>query len=339
MSSSRGHKHSLDYKHDFSSDEDQHLQRSSRPRGFRPSAYREDSLIKPREAQLDKADSGWDTDYSPRDKYYLSESDDPHHLYSATRPSRQNQSRTREHSRERRSPTKHDRTTDYHDSSRRSPSPHKSPPHHQSDRPRSPSHSHHRRHEGTGDAASKSRSSTHAKPASAPHASRSRPRPSRAASSYLASLRPRPSRAASSYTGSRPSRPRPVRALSRNASYTKTKFPRDLSKLLDPDTLKGLLKDFPWDEAGKVAMQAGVVAAMKVGTDAMPLSAKVTKIGSAALGAAVVDHVFRPKKKGGIKYTALRHLTEVAVGNLVVGPAMGKADHSVQSRRRGRGKR
>lgn len=94
---------------------------------------------------------------------------------------------------------------------------------------------------------------------------------------------------------------------------------------MDPDTLKDLLKDFPWDQAGKVALQAGTVAAIKVGTDKMPLSAKATKIGSAALGAAVVDHVLRPQKKGGVKYAAMRHLAEVAMGNLVVGPTMKRA--------------
>lgn len=99
------------------------------------------------------------------------------------------------------------------------------------------------------------------------------------------------------------------------------------------------MKDFPWDEAGKVALQAGTVAAIKVGTDSIPWPVKATKIGSAALGAAVVDHVFRPKKKGGIKYTAMRHLAEAAVGNFVVGPAMGKADQGVKSRRSGGGHR
>lgn len=94
---------------------------------------------------------------------------------------------------------------------------------------------------------------------------------------------------------------------------------------MDPDTLKDLMKDFPWDEAGKVALQAGTVAAIKVGTDKVPWPVKATKIGSAALGAAVVDHVFRPQKKGGVKYAAMRHLAEVAVGNLVVGPTVRKA--------------
>lgn len=74
---------------------------------------------------------------------------------------------------------------------------------------------------------------------------------------------------------------------------------------MDPDTLKGLMKDFPWDEAGKVALQAGTVAAIKVGTDSIPWPVKATKIGSAALGAAVVDHVFRPTKKGGVKVSFL----------------------------------
>lgn len=88
-------------------------------------------------------------------------------------------------------------------------------------------------------------------------------------------------------------------------------------------------EDINWQEAAKVAMQAGTVAAIKVGTDSIPWPVKGTKIASAALGAAVVDHVLKPKKKGGIKYAAMRHLAEVAVGNLVVGPAMkGAGGHS-----------
>lgn len=84
-------------------------------------------------------------------------------------------------------------------------------------------------------------------------------------------------------------------------------------------------ENIAWQEAAKVAMQAGTVAAIKVGSDSVPWPVKGTKIASAALGAAVVDHVLKPKKKGGIKYAAMRHLAEVAVGNLVVGPAMGRA--------------
>lgn len=106
-----------------------------------------------------------------------------------------------------------------------------------------------------------------------------------------------------------------------------------------PGTLKALLKEFPWEEAGKVAMQAGTAAAISVGSESMPLSTKMTKIGSAALGAVAVDHVFRPKKKGGAKYTAMRHLAEVTAGSLVVGPAMNKTKGQVQARRSGGAKR
>lgn len=93
-------------------------------------------------------------------------------------------------------------------------------------------------------------------------------------------------------------------------------------------------EDFNWSDAAKVAMQAGTVAAIKVGTDEIPWPVKGTKIASAALGAAVVDHVLKPKKKGGIKYAAMRHLAEVAVGNLVVGPAIGRAGGGGGQRRK-----
>lgn len=75
-----------------------------------------------------------------------------------------------------------------------------------------------------------------------------------------------------------------------------------------------------------MALQAGTVAACKVGSEPIPWTAKGTKIASAALGAAVVDHVLQPKKKNGVKYTALRYLTEFAMGSIVVGPALGKVE-------------
>lgn len=83
-------------------------------------------------------------------------------------------------------------------------------------------------------------------------------------------------------------------------------------------------EDFPWEDAAKVAFQAGGVTLMKVGAEQMPWRTKGTKVASAALGAAVVDHVLKPDKRGGVKYAAMRHLAEVAVGNMVVSPALGK---------------
>lgn len=83
-------------------------------------------------------------------------------------------------------------------------------------------------------------------------------------------------------------------------------------------------ENFAWEDAAKVALQAGGVALMKVGTEQMPWRTKGTKIASAALGAAVVDHVLKPDKRGGVKYAAMRHLAEVAVGNMVVSPTLNK---------------
>lgn len=67
-------------------------------------------------------------------------------------------------------------------------------------------------------------------------------------------------------------------------------------------------------------MQAGTVAAIKVGMGPEPWAKKGVKIASAAMGAAVVDHIVKPKTKVGIKYSATRHLAELAIGNLVAGP-------------------
>lgn len=74
------------------------------------------------------------------------------------------------------------------------------------------------------------------------------------------------------------------------------------------------------------------MAACKVGSEPIPWTAKGTKIASAALGAAMVDHVLQPKKRKGVKYSALRYLTEFAVGNMVVGPALGKVEQRRHSR-------
>lgn len=324
MPSPKRRQHKVDYKHaDDSSDDDFEHRRANRPRGYRPGVYREDSLVK-RQAESDKVDSGWDTDshYDPRDKYYLSADDDPFDLYTSERKS----STTRKHGSNRRSPSAQ-RSPDRGTSSRRAPShPHS----HGRSRHHSPSRTRPRDDKNGTTSRHKSTAATshHSKTTSSSHAGHSRPKPSRASSSYLNTSRPRPTRAGSSYSAPRSSRPRPVRGLSHNSSQTKPKFPKDIVKILDPEhvgTLSKLLEDFPWEQAAKVALQAGTVAAIKVGTDSVPWPVKGTKIASAALGAAVVDHVFRPKKRGGVKYAAMRHLAELAVGNLVVGPAMGRA--------------
>lgn len=307
----------------------------------------------------DKVDSGWDTDYDPKDKYYLSADDDPFDLYSTERKQKKTKrtsSTKRERSRERRSPSKGRGPSRHGTSPARASSSHA--PSHSHSRSRHPGahhHSSHRSHspsrprEETKTSTSKhkdaaaptSSSSRSARPSSTNHAAPSRPKASRASSSYHGTSRPRMNRAGSSTYASVPrsSRPRPVRMPSSggssrqplqqvHAAQAKIRSARDLARFLDPDELQRLLEEFPWEEAGKVALQAGTVAAIKVGTDSVPWPVKGTKIASAALGAAVVDHVLRPKKKGGIKYAAMRHLAEVAMGNMVVGPALGRASSS-----------
>lgn len=328
MPSSGRRKDKVDYFGDYpSSDDESYSQRKgSIPRVYRPGVQREDSLVK-RKEEPEKADSGWDTDYDPRDKYYLSADDDPFDLYSPERKA----STTDDHHRHRR------RSRKPHSSEHTTSSRHRSPSHSQSQRQhaRHRSRSHSRDRERKEDPTRKHKSTT--------DASSSRSKPPRS-NIHTNHSRPKPSRAPSSYAASRSTtRPRPVRSLSRRTSSTnaskQTKFPRDLVKLLDPDTIRDIFVDFPWDEAGKVALQAGTVAAVKVGTDSIPWHIKGTKIASAALGAAVVDHVLKPKKRGGVKYAAMRHLTEVAVGNLVVGPAMGRASSKTGGGGRSGGKR
>lgn len=263
-----------------------------------------------------------DTDYDPRDKYYLSGEDDPldSHLSERRETSRNQIGRDhKSHSRHGSSqPGSSSRSGHTHSRSHGSSHGHHHHHHHHSHRhSHSQSHSHsHSRDLDDDDRTDRQKASAPpSKPSS--HASRPRPRPSRASSSYLSAVRrPQVKRAGSSYktasrTRPRP-RPRPVRSLSRNSKQAK------------PKSNKMPWEDFPWEDAAKVAVQAGGVALMKVGTEQMPWQTKGTKIASAALGAAVVDHVLKPNKRGGVKYAAMRHLAEVAVGNIVVGPALGK---------------
>lgn len=222
-------------------------------------------------------------------------------------PPRSHGSRQRGGSWDRRSPSKH-RGPERGGASRKEPSHPRSHAHsrlhspsrshsHTRERDEKSSHSRPRDHEGShsrprGDKdgpprkhkATTADDSSRLNPAPGSHASRSRPKPSRpkpprAPSSYHTGSRPRPTRAASSYThsASRSSRPRPVRGLSHNSGQTKPKpkpkpkIPKDLARLVGPEgvgELSKMLEDFPWQEAGKVAMQAGTVA----GTYHVPLS-------------------------------------------------------------------
>lgn len=337
MPSPKRHGHSrTDYKDDeASSDDGRHHSRksTSRPRGYgspRDYLQRDNSLVSLRKEDHNKGESDWDTDYDPRDKYYLSEEDDPLDLYS---PTRKGSVREDSGGKDRNGSSRH-RSSGHGSSSRHSHSQSHSRSHRHSH-----SHSHSRDNDEDDDdhddltSHRKAPSSSHSKAGTHTASQRSRPKPSRAGSSYLSTThhhrRPRAVRTGSSYKRSRTARP-PYTSRS-------TSFGGGVRGKSRPKSTKAGSKpweDIDWQEAAKVAMQAGTVAAIKVGSDSVPWPVKGTKIASAALGAAVVDHVLKPKKKGGIKYTAMRHLAEVAVGNLVVGPALGRAGGSGQRRKR-----
>lgn len=347
-----------------SSDDGHHRQKSNRPRGYgspRAHLQRDNSLItlhkdddnnnNNKNSHAKAGESDWDTDYDPRDRCYLSEEDDgdPLDLYS---PAGKASSTPREepstHDHHHHSSSRRHRSTDHGSSSttRRDHSPsqsHTRSHHHSNSHSHSHSHSHahlHSREDDDDDDDDDGSTSRHHTPGSSRHkasthksttASRPRPKPSRAGSSYLTTgiYRPRAVRAgSSSYIGSRSAaRPRP-RPRPPHTSRSTSFGLRSTSTSQPNKSVKAGSKpwhDFAWSDAAKVAVQAGTVAAIKVGTDSIPWPVKGTKIASAALGAAVVDHVLKPKKKGGVKYAAMRHLAEVAVGNLVVGPALGRA--------------
>ncbi|KAG8167068.1 hypothetical protein KVR01_002757 [Diaporthe batatas] len=337
MPSPRHPKRSVDYLHGHisseSEDESGH-HRSTRPRGYSPKLQRgisETSLMtRQRKAEgVDNNDSQFesDTDYDPRDKYYLSDEEDPLDTHVPLSDERtgtaRGQSEADHKSHSRHGSSRHgSSSTGGHTHSRSHGGSngrhHHHHSHHRHSHSHPPSHSHsHSRDLDEEDHVERHRSAA-APSKSSSHASHPRPRPSRASSSYLnAARRPQMKRAGSSYkSASRTrarARPRPVRGLSQNGQ----RRGKQKSNKMPWDT-------FPWEAAAKVAVQAGGVALMKVGTEQMPWRTKGTKIASAALGAAVVDHVLKPEKRGGVKYAAMRHCAEVLVGNMVVSPTLNK---------------
>ena len=238
----------------------------------------------------------WDTDYDPKDKYYLSAEDDPYNLYAPERKMTQYQDgagdlELPDHDRKHSSPRRH---------------------HH---------HSHSDRH----DSADRRKPASDSKPksSSAPQASRPRPRTYRAGSSYTTPSRPRAHRAGSSYT----SRPRMNRGVSH--THTKSRRPGTTRAVSHGGTGKSVrtkprpVAAIPWGQAATCALEAGAVAAIKASHAPGPLSQKGAKVVTAALGAAVVDTFLSkkmPKTKGGIRHAAMREVAEAALGNFVVGP-------------------
>lgn len=265
MPSPRRPKSGVDYLdgHIGSEDDSSH-RRSSRPRGYSPKLQRgvsETSLMtRERKAKdIDNNDSQFEseTDYDPRDKYYLSDEEDPldSHL-SEKRDAVSNQVGRDHKSHSRHGSSRHGSSSRSGHTHSRSHGHHQH--HHHSHRH---SHSHPQPRDPDEDDHNDRHRSSAAPSKPSSHASRPRPRPSRASSSYLNAIRrPQVKRAGSSYkstprTRARP-RPRPVRSLSHNSR-----------KQAKPKSNKMPWEDFPWEDAAKVAFQAGGVALMKVGTE------------------------------------------------------------------------
>jgi hypothetical protein len=85
-------------------------------------------------------------------------------------------------------------------------------------------------------------------------------------------------------------------------------------------------------KAARTAFEAGAVAALKLRNDPSPwIGPKGAKIATAAIGAAIVDTFMEqkhPKRKGGMRHTMMRQATQMAIGSLVMKPAMKKAPYS-----------
>jgi hypothetical protein len=84
-----------------------------------------------------------------------------------------------------------------------------------------------------------------------------------------------------------------------------------------------------WSKAAQTALKAGAAAAFKARNDPSPwLGEKGGKVATAALGAALVDTFLsqrHPKKVGGVRHHAMRHVAEAALGRAVVNPALHQA--------------
>ncbi|KAK4450030.1 hypothetical protein QBC34DRAFT_80303 [Podospora aff. communis PSN243] len=77
--------------------------------------------------------------------------------------------------------------------------------------------------------------------------------------------------------------------------------------------------------AGRTALEAGAVAALKLRDDPSPwLGTKGAKVVTAALSAAAVDTFMErrhPDRKGGLRHTVMKQGMQVVIGNLVKKPA------------------
>ncbi|KAJ9154791.1 hypothetical protein NKR23_g2539 [Pleurostoma richardsiae] len=301
-SPSRGHKSSRSV-HD-----DHHSRRDSRDRHDSPASSRHHhgtSVVK-----REPGESDWDTDYDPKDKYYLSAEDDPYGLYSQDQKG-EGESRDwdLDHVRDRnrdRSPREH--------SSHRDPA----------------RHSYHHRHDDDGHRDSPDR--RRSKPlTSDPKSSRpSRPSAARAGSSFAVSS----------------SRPRAVRARSHNGPAGRPRASRAGSSYLHGGSSSKArsarakprpVATIPWQQAVRCALEAGAVTALKVRNDPGGWGVKGSKIATAALGAAVVDTLVSkkmPQTKGGMRHAAMRQVAEGVIGNLVIAPITNGGD-----RRGGGGRR
>lgn len=75
----------------------------------------------------------------------------------------------------------------------------------------------------------------------------------------------------------------------------------------------------------KTAWKTGTITAIKIAhTPGSPLD-KAAKVVSTSVAAAVIDTILTSKEskiRGGVRHAAIRHAAEMALGSMVVGPAV-----------------
>ncbi|TPX15047.1 uncharacterized protein E0L32_004877 [Thyridium curvatum] len=235
----------------------------------------------------------WETDYDPRDKYYLSgdeDDDDGEKIRSSARKDRRRKTRDGERDLDRR----HKPARDHH--------------HHEAKRGTG-------RHESGAAAPAAGGSGS-----SRPHTTRRPTYRRHGASSYLGS---------SASTSRRP-KPRPAHSYSGSSRRYPPSSSRSVKR--GSGGLAGLSAEnggqFPWSTAARCAIQAGAIAALKVQNEPGSwIGPKGGRVATAALGAAVVDTYLghkHPKTKGGVRHAAIRQVAEAAIGNMMVKPGASK---------------
>lgn len=262
-------------------------------------------------------DGDWETEYNPRDRFYLSHNGDDDGDDDSDRLGLGGLKRDKSRS------YRNDNTPAHPSSNCSS-----------SRRPESSSRRDSNYYHQTPERRHNSASSSYASPRPRPHP---HPRSFSSSSTYGHGKESRPMHS------SRPSGSRGKRSSSSSSSSRRP--PRSSSSASSsgrpaqsPPSFAGSI---PWKQAAKAAARSGAIAAIRMsGQEGDWIGAKGTKVATAALGAALVDTFMDhklPHCKGGMRHKTFKHVTQTVLGNLLVAPTMEKGQQ-VRKKRAGEGK-